>query len=173
MEPLQTTDLVCTMRTATENVFNTMLSLPIVAGEPAQEPAGPAIFDGVVGLIGITGLWAGTGRVACSSRFACQLAGALLMSEYNDVDDDVLDAVAEVTNMIVGNIKTALEDRLGPLGMSTPTVIFGRNYKTRSAGVLQWTVVPFRCNDEVLDLRLCLTPAGQIPPPVRHEHLFM
>ena len=42
----------------------------------------------------------------------------------------MLDAVAEVTNMIIGNVKTVLESRLGAMGLSTPTVIYGRNFQT-------------------------------------------
>ena len=76
------------------------------------------------------------------------MAGALLMSEYQSVDEDVMDAVAEVVNMVVGNVKTLLEERVGPLAFSIPTVIYGRNYKTRSAGVMEWTVVPFLCGSE-------------------------
>ena len=57
----------------------------------------------------------------------------LLITEYAAINEDVLDSVAEVTNMIIGNVKTALEDRLGAMGLSTPTVIYGRNFQTRSA----------------------------------------
>ena len=65
------------------------------------------------------------------------------MTPYDAIDEDVLDAVAEVTNMIIGNVKTALENRLGAMGLSTPTVIYGRNFQTRSSGNQEWTVVPF------------------------------
>jgi chemotaxis protein CheX len=44
------------------------------------------------------------------------------MTEASSVDEDVLDAVAEITNMIIGSVKTDLEGELGPLGLSIPTV---------------------------------------------------
>ena len=60
----------------------------------------------------------GWGRAACRVRlqFACKMASHLLLTEYGAVDEDVLDAVAEVTNMIIGNVKTTLENRLGADG---------------------------------------------------------
>ena len=57
-------------------------------------------------MVGVAGSWTGTGHMSCSPQFAQKLAGALLMTEYDSVNEDVLDAVAEVANMIVGNVKT-------------------------------------------------------------------
>jgi CheY-specific phosphatase CheX len=44
----------------------------------------------------------------------------------------VLDAFAELIDMIIGNVKTALEEHLGPMGMSVPTVVHGKNFTTRT-----------------------------------------
>ena len=87
------------------------------------------------------------------------------MSEYKAVDGEVLDAVAEVTNMIIGNVKTSLEEILGPLGLSVPTVIYGRNYQARTGSIHLWNVAPFRCGDELMEIRFCLseTPARLRP----------
>ena len=78
-----------------------------------------------------------------------------MMSEYAAVDEEVLDAMAEVTNMVVGNVKTLLEEQVGAMGLSIPTVIFGRNFTTKSAGG-SWTVVPFQCFSESLIVQVCL-----------------
>jgi len=64
--------------------------------------------------------------------------------------------VAEVTNMIIGNVKTTLENRLGSMGLSTPTVIYGRNFQTRSGGKQEWTVVPFESEGSRMCVQLCL-----------------
>ena len=44
------------------------------------------------------------------------------------------------------------------MGLSTPTVIYGRNFQTRSAGNQEWTVVPFLLEGERLCVQLCLAP---------------
>jgi len=36
------------------------------------------------------------------------------MSEFASVDQGVLDAIGEVTNMIIGNFKNSLESEIGP-----------------------------------------------------------
>jgi chemotaxis protein CheX len=86
--------------------------------------------------------------------------------EAEAVDGDVLDAVAEVANMVIGNVKTGLEQDLGPLGMSIPTIIFGKNFSARSAGSEEWLTVPFYCENERIEVKLCLAPnrAGRAAP---------
>jgi chemotaxis protein CheX len=154
---------------ASREVFETMLNLPLEI-EPSVMRAAiePETFHGVVALVGVAGPWTGTGHISCSPQFAQKLAGALLMTEYNSVDEDVLDAVAEVANMIVGNVKTIFEERLGPLGLTVPTVIFGRNYRTRSAGVKDWVLVRLRSSEDHMDIYFCLMPS-RAPHHVPHR----
>jgi chemotaxis protein CheX len=153
-------EIIATVRSAAHEVFSTMLNLPLEDRDGFQQPEAdpPGTLDGVEALVGVAGSWTGTGRICCSSHFACRLAGALLMAEYTALDEDVLDAVAEVANMTIGNVKTHFEEKLGPLGLSIPTVIFGRNYQTRSMGVPAWVVVPFASGDDRWEIRFCLMP---------------
>jgi CheY-specific phosphatase CheX len=75
--------------------------------------------------------------------------------------------------MIIGNLKTFLEERLGSMAISIPTVVFGRNYMTRSVNVLQWNVVPLRCGDKIMEVRFCLMPASAQGNPMRSEHMYV
>jgi chemotaxis protein CheX len=137
-----------------------MLNLPLeVDPSVVRTTIEPQSFHGVVALVGVAGSWTGTGHISCSPEFAQRLAGALLMAEYDSVNDDVLDAVAEVANMIVGNVKTFFEEKLGPLGLTVPTVIYGRNYQTRSSGVKDWVLVRLRSGQETMDVNFCLVPS--------------
>jgi chemotaxis protein CheX len=156
MRALNHEELVALVREATENVFETMLGQSIVTGAGYVDSVAATSSNGVVSFIGLAGTWMGTGSISCSATCACSLASQLLMGEYHAVDDDVLDAVAEVTNMILGNVKTALEERLGPMGLSIPTVIYGRNFSSRTFGKQEWTVVPFDCDGGRLEVQLCL-----------------
>ena len=154
-------ELVEAVRRATEEVFATMLRLEVRMEESfIDKGAGGAAASGVVSLIGIAGAWAGTGSLSCSSEFACSLSAALLTSEYGKLDEEVLDSIAEITNMVIGNVKTALEDKLGvSLGLSTPTVIFGKNFQTRSGRSQEWIVIPFLSGEDHLFVQLCLAPS--------------
>jgi chemotaxis protein CheX len=78
------------------------------------------------------------------------------MADFQVIDSEVLDAMSEISNIIFGNVKTMLEEQVGLLGLSIPTVIFGRNFCTRSVGE-QWIAVPLRVDEQDLDLRMCLS----------------
>src|SRR5271165_5411904 len=153
-------EIVEAVRLATEDVFATMLGLELRMEESfIDKGANGAAASGVVSLIGIAGAWAGTGSLSCSAELACSLSAALLTSEHGQLDDEVLDSIAEITNMVIGSVKTALEDKLGVgLGLSTPTLIFGKNFQTRSGRSQEWIVVPFLSGGEHLFVQLCLAP---------------
>jgi chemotaxis protein CheX len=148
---------------STTEIFSTMLGVEIKTAEVSAESGSLEANDGVVSLIGLAGSWAGTGSITCSPAMACHICSQMLMTESSAVDEEVLDAVAELTNMVVGNVKTDLEAHLGPLGLSIPTVVFGRNFKTKSAGHADWIVVKFLWQEEALVVRLCLTPNDRVP----------
>jgi chemotaxis protein CheX len=151
-------EVVDAIRSVTGEVFTTMLGIDVEAGEHFTERTSPGPSDGVISVIGLAGQWVGTGSICCSPQAACAVASAMLATEYAEVSDDVLDAMSELTNMIIGNFKTAAESKLGPLGLSIPTVIYGCNFTARSAGKETWTVVPFRFAGHDLVVKICLAP---------------
>lgn len=155
---MQHEDLSRYILESTEGVFSTMLGLEVTAREPriAQGNMGPSF--GVAALVGLAGPWIGNGSVDCSATLACTIAGAMLGTEYQAVNDDVLDAMGEVANMIIGNVKTSAEAMVGPLDLSIPTVVYGRNFTTRNQKQNQWTVVPFRCQGEEFQVQVMLIP---------------
>ncbi len=150
--------IIDSISSSTANVFSTMLGVELPAGEVCLEGSAPEPNDGVVSFIGIAGTWAGTGSLSCSPQMACRICSQLLMTESSAVNEDVLDAVAELTNMIIGSVKTDLESHLGPLGLSIPTVVFGRNFKTQSAGKTEWMNVTFDWEGDRLLVKMCLAP---------------
>jgi chemotaxis protein CheX len=152
-------ELVSYILESTESVFSTMLGLDVAPGPSDVSCGSVAPSHGVAALVGMAGPWAGTGSIDCSASLACLFAGAMLGSDYKSVDDDVLDAVGEVANMIIGNIKTSVEGVVGPMELSIPTVVYGRNFITRSQKHSQWSVVPFSCNGEEFTVQVMLIPS--------------
>lgn len=150
--------IVDSINDAASNVFATMLGGDLGRGADSLATGAPDPTDGVVSFIGIAGAWAGTGSLSCSSVMACAICSQLLMTETSAVNEEVLDAVAELTNMIIGGVKTDLERYVGALGLSIPTVVFGRNFRTRSVGSTEWIVVRFPWNGEELTVKVSLAP---------------
>jgi chemotaxis protein CheX len=150
--------IVKSITESTLQVFSTMLGVDITCGDAGVETSMPEANEGVVSFIGVAGSWAGTGSVSCSPALACRICAQMLMCEAPAVNEEVLDTVAELTNMIIGSVKTEMETHLGPLGLSIPTVVYGRNFKTKSAGNAEWIVTHFRWDEETLVVKLCLEP---------------
>jgi len=143
---------------STKSVFGTMLGVELTPGKVLEDRSAPHPTDGVVSLVGLAGPWMGAGSIACTPEAACRISGALLMTEFPAINEEVLDAVAEVTNMVIGNVKTVIEEHVGSMGLSIPTVIYGRNFSTKSAGHHDWTVVPFQMDEETILVQVCLVP---------------
>ncbi|MGD0619055.1 MAG: chemotaxis protein CheX [Bryobacteraceae bacterium] len=159
------TDSLCR---ATLEVFGTMLSMDAVAGQRFTEKAPQHPSHGLVALIGMAGSWVGTGAITCSAELACKLSSHFLLAEFASVNDEVLDAMGELTNMIIGNFKNEMETHLGSLGLSIPTVIFGRNFVARSAAENDWIALPFECGGEVMTVKVCLAPRPKRQMPRGH-----
>jgi chemotaxis protein CheX len=153
--------LVNAIEKATKEVFETMLeaTLPDSRRAVQEDPAA----GGVVSLVGLTGNWSGTGTFCCTPAVARLVAVRMLMldeaeADSQTIDDDVLDAVAELTNMVVGNIKNILADHFGEMAISIPTVVYGRNFRFKSfAGTTQETCI-FDWNGNEFFVKVCLAP---------------
>ena len=155
----QIADAICS---ATDEVFSVMLGMQTVAGAPQMGKTAQDL-SGVAAVLGLTGEeWTGSGEFSCESTLACRVASALLMEEYTEVNDDVLDAVAEVANMVIGNVKNKIEQELGPMGMSTPAVVFGADFETRVFQAPEAVVVPFMCAGVSMTVQLVLRPRRKL-----------
>ncbi|MEZ5356228.1 MAG: chemotaxis protein CheX [Bryobacteraceae bacterium] len=148
---------------ATIGVLTTMLALEAEAGPPTLSAVETGPSHGVAAIVGVAGPYSGTGSVVCTETVACRLAGAMLMSEYDSVNEDVLDAMGEIANMVIGNIKTNLEERFGAMALTTPTVIHGGDFSTRASGKNTWTVVPFTTGGDGFFVQMMLVEkAGRV-----------
>jgi chemotaxis protein CheX len=150
---------------ATSEVFMTMLGMEVEfkgigsGGEEAE--------NGLISLIGITGAWGGAGVFCCSPVLArivwARMLGTDAPAGDASIDEEVMDVVAEVTNMVVGNIKNGLEPVTGPLAIGVPTVIHGRNFQFRNTVGLEYANLSFVTEGEVFVVRVSLAPTTGRP----------
>ncbi len=147
--------IINAVTTATTSVYSMMANLEVEPQEP-EDHADPEPVNGVVAVLGFTGDWLGTGMLYCSERFACRVGSAMIMTEVSEVNGDVLDGIGEMANMILGNFKEAMETHVGPLQLSVPTVVYGKNFSTRTPLKAIWTIIPFKSGDETFEVRVCI-----------------
>jgi chemotaxis protein CheX len=162
------------IRSATLEVISMMVGLDAEAGDATASPVNGTAQEGVFATVGLAGRCTGSGTISLSAELACKLSSQFLMAEYEQVNVDVLDAVGELANMIVGNVKTSLESEMGAIGLSIPTVVFGKNFMTRSLSQSEGISIPFRCLNETLVVGLYLTPSNvpelEVIPGFVHPH---
>ncbi len=101
------------------------------------------------GCIAIDGAFKGTVTLTCPKRFAFELARTMLdMSEDETSEDAAKDALAELTNVVGGNVKSLISSLIGDTCRLTLPVVASGDVHV-SGGQLREEVW-FRCGDDVI-----------------------
>ena len=132
--------------TINEQIWSSMLGIPIIAVEYAEFPARGAASVG--GCVQLVGMWQGAVRVDCTVTLARRAAKAFAGMERGEIAlEQVRDTVGELANMTAGSIKALLPQ---PTHSSLPSVADGSDYDLtvrRGRVLLQ---CPFECEGEPL-----------------------
>lgn len=117
-----------------------MLGLEITPGE-IQDRHSTIIRHEVSGIIGLSGALAGDVIVSFDEQVAIRATGVLLGQEPGELDNDVVDAVGELTNMIAGSAKGILESY--NMRLALPTVILGKGHRVGFKSGVDPIAMPF------------------------------
>ncbi|HVW39366.1 MAG TPA: chemotaxis protein CheX, partial [Pirellulales bacterium] len=123
------------------NTFDTVLSCSIERGALKLRDGSNATHE-VSGIIGLTGSVAGMVVLSLSRSLALKAASTMLMTELAEIDDEVIDADGELTNMVAGAAKCDL----GPyeLSIGLPSVITGQDHRVRFPSEVTPIVAPYQ-----------------------------
>jgi chemotaxis protein CheX len=154
---MQETVAIEAIQAATVRVFATMLEKELICEMPRLEQEKRAAAEGVIAQISVVGASSITCLLCCSAQLACSIAATLLMQECMEVDEEVLDAMAEVANMVLGNVKTDLDHHLGEVSLSIPTVMHGKDFMVHSHS-RKWTLLPFQMDGQTFMVKVCFEP---------------
>jgi len=112
----------------------------------------------ITGLIGVHGRVTGFVTVNLAERVAIRAVEGLLQDRFGQLTAQVVDGAGEITNLIVGGIKSHLAGTPWSFSHITiPSVIVGTGYQIAYARGLEFVCVTFEHADEqslVLDDRL-------------------
>lgn len=110
---------------STKETFETMVFLPVEQGD-GQENAEAS--ESLICTITFTGQMEGAFSVLCGLECAEKIARGMLMMEGDDPVEqaDVCDAFGEVTNMIIGGIKSRINETTPNIQISIPSVTKGK-----------------------------------------------
>ncbi len=109
-----------------ETIWSTQLGFELDDNEQSDAVTKEAEESLMTGTVQISGGFAGAVHLICG-RSVVRAAAARMFSvpEAELTDEDLRDALGELTNMVGGNVKTLLP---GSEFISLPTVIEGSNY---------------------------------------------
>jgi len=138
-----------------ENVFSTMLNCEIERVGLGLMEDNQALYA-VSGIIGVSGKGVGTVVLSMQRSVAVKAAGVMLMiDDLTEVDNDVLDAVGELTNMVCGEAKAKLAQY--HLSMSLPNILCGDGCWLHFPHKAHPISIPFKCKWGLLALQIGFT----------------
>jgi len=147
---------------AVSKTLETMVGCKVMR-EPPQVKVGRSALYPVSGIIGLSGVIVGTVVLTMSESLALKSASVMLMDDYTEMNDDVFDAVGELTNVIAGNAKAQLEEY--KLALSLPNVIYGKDAELRFPERCRPISIPFRTDFGPMAVEMGFTD----PPPPKTQ----
>jgi len=143
-----------------DSVTHTFLKIPALMASPPD--AAVASGETWTGTIAITGGFNGAISLTCSPKFAHRAARIVFGDDFAEDDAFAQDILAELTNVVGGNIKGLFSDTSGSTcAMSIPSVSVGKVFHPDGTRIAQlWA----DCDSERLGI--AIFQAGGAPQPV-------
>ena len=140
----------------TAEVLSKMAFIEPVAGKPFLKTDDAACGD-VSGIIGMTGDATGSLALTFNEECIIYIINKILGEKHKEINNDVLDAVGELTNMISGAARKLMEKDNLTVFAAIPTVIFGRAHTVRHIIRGPSIVIPFQTEKGQFVIDICIT----------------
>jgi len=140
---------------ATLNVLETMAFIKPEAGKPYLKKDDIAQGD-VSGVIGFTGESNGTVSVTFNKSCILKIVSNIFGEEMTEINNEISDAVGELTNMISGQSRKELEEIGKVFHGAIPSVITGKNHKLETLTKGPKTAIPFKTDFGSFTIEVCL-----------------
>ena len=115
---------------ATISVLKTMAFLEPIPGNPYIKKGGAASGD-ISGIVGITGEAEGSLCLSFSKACILFIISQMLGEEQKEINEEVKDAVGELTNMISGDSRRRLQEIGHSFQGAIPSVISGPGHEVK------------------------------------------
>ncbi|MDX2148423.1 MAG: chemotaxis protein CheX [Planctomycetota bacterium] len=130
-----------------QNVFSTMLQLPVTVNPPRVKQSPTASYD-VSGIIGMTGDVSGSVVLSFPQQTAERIVALFCGQQVQCGTPDFADAVGELVNMVSGNAKALMAGR--KVSISCPSVVIGPSHTLANQSDVPCIVIP------------CVTDCGEL-----------
>lgn len=139
------------------NAFETMLGCKVERGGLRLTEGSSDLYE-ISGMIGLSGDVAGMVVLSLARNVALKSASALLLTDAEQINEEVIDAVGELTNMVAGAAKSKLGEYQLSIGL--PSVISGKGHYVRFPSNVTPIVVPYETEWGPLTLQVGLAAAA-------------
>ncbi|RJP75911.1 MAG: chemotaxis protein CheX [Desulfobacteraceae bacterium] len=140
---------------ATINVLETMAFIKCKAEKPYLKKDDVAKGD-VTGVIGITGESNGTIAVTFEEVTILKIVSNMFGEEMKELNNEVADAVGELTNMISGQARRELEENGKVFDAAIPSVVSGKNHQITHYTDGPKIAIPFTTEGGRFTIEVCL-----------------
>ncbi|CAG0972306.1 CheY-P phosphatase CheX [Anaerolineae bacterium] len=149
-------DFVSSFVEASLGVLGTILGSPAAKGEMTLE-TGLAQRECFSVSFGLTGDIEGTVLFDTKEQTAIDIAGAMNGRGFESMEPLVLDSMAELMNMIIGNSVTLLNEKGYKLSLTPPSIIWGKDLKLFPIN-LETLKVPLHSSKGSITISLSMRP---------------
>jgi chemotaxis protein CheX len=139
---------------ATINVLETMAFMKVTAGKPYLKKNSVAKGD-VSGVLGITGVANGTIAVTFEEKCILSVVSNMFGEPMKELNNEITDAVGELTNMISGQARRELEEMGEIFKSAIPSVITGRNHSLIHYTKGPKIAIPFNTENGKFTIEVC------------------
>ena len=111
-----------------KDIFGTMVGLEDLLHLPIQIDPVTNFTDCISSMVGLAGHYNGLVSLHMPSKLAIRATCSMLGMDVAEAGDDVNDALGEIANMIAGSFKQHLSKGGMDIHLSTPSVVYGKEY---------------------------------------------
>lgn len=137
------------------NVLSTMANIEVTPGKPYLNRDGHAVGD-ITGSLDIDGYARGVISLSLSKGVVLAIVNNMLYENFTEINEEVADAVGELTNMISGQARSILSESNLSFSAGTPKVIHGKGEKIDHIPSVPVLAVPFNCSHGNLVVEISL-----------------
>jgi len=157
--PYMLADLEGLVTGAVTEVFSTMLSMNML---PASlEPGFGNGEAHIAGAVGFVGRLSGMVYVFTTVSFARRITATFLGLQEAEIEGDEMinDAMGEMANMLVGQMKSRLSDRGMPCMLTIPSVVRGSSFSVEATTSTEGHIFSFVSGENRIFIQVLLKPS--------------
>jgi chemotaxis protein CheX len=139
---------------STISVLATMASVQPVAGTPYLKKEASVVGD-VSAIVGITGEAEGSLCLSFTKDCILYIVSRMFGEQKKELDEEVKDAVGELTNMISGASRKSLEELGHHFDGAIPSIISGHNHEVRHVTKGPILSIPFSTGAGSFTVEVC------------------